>query len=52
MSPNGQFLIVANRDGNNLVLYTVDPEDGKLDYTGYAVSQSKPVCVKPAVFAR
>lgn len=52
LMPGGKFLIVANRDGNNLVLFNVNPEDGKLDFTGYTVSQSKPVCVKPAVFQR
>ncbi|WP_339290741.1 lactonase family protein [Paenibacillus sp. FSL W8-0187] len=50
LMPGGKFLIVANRDGNNLVLFDVNPEDGKLAFTGYTVSQSKPVCVKPAVF--
>ncbi|GIO94199.1 MULTISPECIES: lactonase family protein [Paenibacillus] len=50
--PGGKHLVAANRDGNNLVLFTVDPEDGKLSFTGYTVSQSKPVCVKPAVFNR
>ena len=50
LMPGGKFLVVANRDGNNLVLFKVNPEDGKLAFTGYMVSQSKPVCVKPAVF--
>ncbi|MPY18237.1 lactonase family protein [Paenibacillus glucanolyticus] len=50
LMPGGKFMVVANRDGNNLVLFNVDPEDGKLAFTGYTVSQSKPVCVKPAVF--
>lgn len=49
LMPGGKFMVVANRDGNNLVLFNVAP-DGKLAFTGYTVSQSKPVCVKPAVF--
>lgn len=50
LMPGGKFLVVANRDGNNLVLFNVSPEDGKLSFTEYTVTQSKPVCVKPAVF--
>ena len=48
--PGGKFMVVANRDGNNLVLFSVSPDDGNLTFTGYTVTQSKPVCVKPAVF--
>ncbi|WP_054958266.1 lactonase family protein [Paenibacillus dakarensis] len=48
--PGGQFMMAANRDGNNLVLFTVNPENGLLHFTGKTVEQSKPVCVKPAVF--
>ncbi|SMF82340.1 6-phosphogluconolactonase [Paenibacillus uliginis N3/975] len=50
LMPEGKFMIVANRDGNNLVLFTVDPENGTLQFTGKTIEQSKPVCVKPAVF--
>lgn len=50
LMPGERFMVVANRDGNNLVLYQVDPEDGTLRFTGQTVQQSKPVCVKPAVF--
>ncbi|MFI2858343.1 lactonase family protein [Paenibacillus sp. JSM ZJ436] len=50
MLPGESFLTVANRDGNNLVMYQVNQEDGTLTYTGKTVAQSKPVCVKPAVF--
>lgn len=50
LMPEGKFMIVANRDGDNLVLYTVNPENGMLQFTGKTTEQSKPVCVKPAVF--
>lgn len=50
LMPGGQFLVVANRDGNNLVLYKVNGDNGTLEFTGKTYSQSKPVCVKPAVF--
>lgn len=48
--PDGNYMLVANRDGNNLVLYTIDPDHGQLQFTGKTTPQSKPVCVKPAVF--
>lgn len=50
LMPGGKFMIVANRDGNNLVLYKVDSDNGTLQFTGKTMKQSKPVCVKPAVF--
>lgn len=50
LMPDGNFMIVANRDGNNLVLFKIDPEKGTLQFTGKTTEQSKPVCVKPAVF--
>ncbi|CAF4617793.1 unnamed protein product [Rotaria sp. Silwood1] len=46
ISPNGKFLIVANQDSNNLVLFTIDQITGKLTTTGSIVSISKPTCVK------
>lgn len=50
LMPGGRFLVAANRDGDNLVLYRVNVENGTLEFTGKTYSQSKPVCVKPAVF--
>ncbi|CAF1056704.1 unnamed protein product [Rotaria sordida] len=46
ISPDGKFLIVANQDSNNLVLFTIDQTTGKLIPTGSTVSISKPTCVK------
>ncbi|CAF2738978.1 unnamed protein product [Rotaria sp. Silwood2] len=46
ISPNGKFLIVANQDSNNLVLFTIDQITGKLTATGSTVPISKPTCVK------
>ena len=46
ISPNGKFLIVANQDSNNVVLFTIDEQTGKLTATGSSVQVSKPTCVK------
>jgi 6-phosphogluconolactonase len=46
ISPNGKFLIVANQDSNNLVLFTIDEKTGKLTATGSSVEISQPMCVK------
>ncbi|AOZ94383.1 lactonase family protein [Paenibacillus crassostreae] len=46
-TPKGDYLIVANRDTNNLTTFRVDQESGRLQYTGISVSVSKPVCVQP-----
>lgn len=48
VTPAGDFLISANRDDNNLTLFTIDNE-GKLSYTGNSVTVSKPVCVQPVI---
>lgn len=46
LTPGGGYLIAANRDDNNLVVFRVG-EDGRLQPTGSTASLSKPVCVKP-----
>ncbi|MBT2293627.1 lactonase family protein [Paenibacillus albidus] len=50
LTPDNGFLIVANRDGNNLVVFSVDKDNGQLSFTGHTAEVSKPVCVKPAIF--
>ncbi|UQZ36368.1 3-carboxymuconate cyclase [Paenibacillus sp. PK3_47] len=52
VTPDGGYLIVANRDANNLVVFSLDQASGKLTFTGNTAEASKPVCIKPAVFAR
>jgi len=47
ITPNGDYLIVANRDTNNLVTFRMDQESGRLQYTGISETVSKPVCVLP-----
>ncbi len=46
ISPNGKFLIVANQDSNNIVLFTIEEATGKLIATGSTGQVSKPTCVK------
>lgn len=46
-TPKGDYLFVANRDTNNITIFRVDQESGKIQYTGDSVTVSKPVCVKP-----
>lgn len=43
--PGGQYVLVVNRDTNNLAVFTRDAESGKLSYTGKSYEISKPVCV-------
>jgi 6-phosphogluconolactonase len=46
LSPDDRFLIVANRDTDNVVTLARDAETGKLQPTGDVLELSKPVCVK------
>lgn len=45
LSPDGNWLVCANQDTNNLVSFKVDPATGRLTATGYTVTVPKPVCV-------
>ncbi|MCQ4087096.1 lactonase family protein [Saccharibacillus sp. JS10] len=47
LTPSGKHALVANRDANNIVVFNVDQETGRLTSTGNSVSVSKPVCVRP-----
>ncbi|MBP2001209.1 6-phosphogluconolactonase [Paenibacillus shirakamiensis] len=47
LTPSGEWMIVANRDSNNLAVFKVDTKTGKLAFTGLTAQVSKPVCVKP-----
>jgi 6-phosphogluconolactonase len=42
----GQYLIAANQGSNNLVVFRVDQQTGKLTPTGQQVEIAAPVCVK------
>ncbi|GHU66771.1 6-phosphogluconolactonase [Bacteroidia bacterium] len=45
-SPDGQFLLCANRDSNNIQIFAVNKETGLLQDTGKAIQLDKPVCLK------
>ena len=46
ISPDGQHLIVANQDSNNLVVFKIDQTTGKLTASGSTVQVSRPTCIK------
>ena len=46
ISPDNEFLIVANQESNNIVSFKRDKDSGLLEFTGMEVSISKPVCLK------
>ncbi|MEQ8413914.1 MAG: lactonase family protein [Imperialibacter sp.] len=46
LSPDEKFLLVANQDTNNIVVFTRNTETGLLAATGKEFSVSKPVCLK------
>lgn len=50
ISPDGQFLLSANRDTDSITIYKIDKETGALNYTGQKVDVPKPLCIKFATF--
>lgn len=46
IDPTGKFLVVANQDSGNLVVFKRDPQSGALTSTGKTVELDSPVCVK------
>lgn len=46
ISPDGRFLLVANQDSSTVVVFSVDPETGKLTPTGEVEEIMSPVCLK------
>lgn len=45
LSPDGAWLICANRDTNNLSVFKVDPDTGLLTATGHTATVPQAVCV-------
>ncbi|MEE9453499.1 MAG: lactonase family protein [Paracoccaceae bacterium] len=45
LSPDGQYIIVANQLSNNLTCFHIDPQNGKLENTGFSVELGSPTCV-------
>ncbi|CDN44999.1 lactonase family protein [Paenibacillus sp. P22] len=47
LTPDGNWLFAANKDTNNIALFRVDRQSGKLQYTDRSFEVSQPVCVMP-----
>ncbi len=46
IDPTGSFLLVANRDSDEVVIFKIDKQTGQLEDTKKRIKVSKPVCVK------
>jgi 6-phosphogluconolactonase len=46
IDPGGHFLLVANRDTDNIVIFSIDSTSGLLKATGKEISIPNPVCLK------
>jgi 6-phosphogluconolactonase len=46
IDPSGHFLLVANRDSDNIVIFSIDQVSGLLKATGKEISIPNPVCLK------
>lgn len=46
ISPDGQFLLVANQDSNSIVTFRINQSTGVLEETGISQEVKTPVCLK------
>lgn len=46
ITPNGEFLLVANRDSDNIQVFKIDKQTGLLTDTKQDIELSMPVCLK------
>lgn len=46
IDPTGHFLLIANRDSDNIVIFAINPKTGLLNPTGQQISVPNPVCLK------
>ena len=46
IDPNGNFLLAANQDSNDIFTFNVNKESGMLKPTGFKISIPYPVCIK------
>ena len=44
--PTGNYLLVANQNSNNIVIFTIDHNTGLLTDTGKRINVPNPVCIK------
>ncbi|MDR2804033.1 MAG: lactonase family protein [Dysgonamonadaceae bacterium] len=46
ISPNGKYLLCANRDSHEVQIFEIDSQTGQLQDTGKTISLPRPVCLK------
>jgi len=46
IDPSGKFLLVANRDSNNIQEFLINQADGTLEDTNVEIKMDTPVCLK------
>lgn len=46
ISPNGKYLLCANREDNSISVYEIDQHSGALQYTGSKMEVPEPICIK------
>ena len=51
LTPNGDFMLVANQDSHNIVTFKVNKETGTLTDTGFRAHVSSPVCITLAALS-
>ena len=45
VTPDGRWLLCANMPGNNIAVFRIDPQTGRLAAAGEPVSQASPSCI-------
>jgi 6-phosphogluconolactonase len=46
LSPDGRFLLAANQDSDNVVVFAIDAASGRLAPTGHVAALPAPVCIR------
>ena len=46
IDPSGKWLLVANQESNNVVIFKRSVENGMLEYSGTSLEIPNPVCLK------
>ena len=46
IDPTGQFLLAAGQRSNNVNVFRINLDTGRLKFTGHSVKVSQPVCVR------
>jgi 6-phosphogluconolactonase len=46
IDPSGKYVLVANQQTNNIVIFKRDTRTGLLQYTGEQINVPEPVCLK------